>query len=50
MYLDHGKLGSEELLAVGAEQVAVDFASNHHAERPATISPEDWSVLIRADH
>jgi putative nucleotidyltransferase with HDIG domain len=49
-YLDHGRLGAEELAAGGAEPIVVRFARHHHeAEPPAGVAPEDWVVLRRAD-
>ena len=49
LYLDHGGLAAAELTALGAEPLVVEFARDHHGERPATISPEVWTMLIRAD-
>lgn len=49
LYLDHGRLGAEELAGSGAEQVVVDFARSHHGSRPASISQADWEVLVGAD-
>ncbi|MCA1735133.1 MAG: HDIG domain-containing protein [Actinobacteria bacterium] len=49
IYLDHGRLGAEELRALGAEPPVIDFAANHHGERPASISPADWATLVKAD-
>lgn len=49
VYLDHGALGAEELAALGAEAIVVDFARNHHGIRPGSISEGDWDVLARAD-
>jgi putative nucleotidyltransferase with HDIG domain len=48
-YLAHGPIGAEMLEAVGVEQVIVDYARCHHAERPKSISPEDWALLVEAD-
>lgn len=49
LYLDHGELAAAELTALGAEPLVVEFARDHHGERPATIPPQDWTMLVRAD-
>ncbi len=49
LYLDHGGLAAAELTALGAEPLVVEFARDHHGERPTTISPDVWAMLIRAD-
>ena len=48
-YLDHGRIGAEELRELGFESVVVEFAAHHHAERPRTVGPQDWDCLMRAD-
>lgn len=48
-YLEHGRLGSEELADARAEPLVVAYARHHHGERPDTISPGDWAVLLEAD-
>ena len=48
-YLDHGRLGAEELAAAGAGALAADYARHHHGGRPDSIPPEDWAVLQAAD-
>lgn len=48
-YLDHGRLGSEELAAAGAEPLVSAYARFHHEGRPGEISSEDWAVLQAAD-
>lgn len=48
-YLDHGRIGAEDLLTAGAEPLVVVFALSHHAGRPESISTEDWALLQRAD-
>ncbi|MGH8912133.1 MAG: hypothetical protein ACRDVD_06440 [Acidimicrobiia bacterium] len=47
LYRDHGNLSAAELS--GAEPLVVEFARHHHGDRPDSISPEDWAVLIEAD-
>lgn len=47
LYRDHGALSAAEL--AGAEPAVVEFARHHHGERPATITPADWQILVRAD-
>ena len=48
-YLDHGRLGAEELAAAGAEPLVAAYALRHHGGRPDEISPDDWAVLQAAD-
>ncbi len=48
-YLDHGRLGAEELAAAGAEPLVSAYARSHHGRRPDEISEEDWAVLQAAD-
>ena len=48
-YLDHGRLGAEELALLGSGEIIVEFTRHHHARRPATIAPVDWEVLKSAD-
>ena len=48
-YLDHGKLGSDELAGVDAEPLVVAYALHHHGTCPDGVSPEDWTVLQTAD-
>lgn len=47
LYRDHGSVSAAEL--AGAEAVVVDFARHHHGERPDSITPQDWDILIAAD-
>lgn len=47
VYRDHGSLGAVEL--AGQDCTVVEFARHHHGTRPASIAPEDWAVLQRAD-
>ena len=48
-YLEHGRLGADELAALGAEPVVVSFARNHHSQCPPEIAPDDWMLLMTAD-
>lgn len=48
-YLDHARLGAEELADVGASPLIVDFTRHHHGERPASIAENDWVILVAAD-
>lgn len=47
LYRDHGALSAAEL--AGAEEVVVEFARHHHGERPPTIPPDEWDMLVKAD-
>lgn len=48
-YRDHPIAGARELAAVGAPGLAIDFALHHQGERPATIDPGTWELLMAAD-
>lgn len=48
-YRDHGMVGARELGAIGAPSLAIDFALHHQGERPVTIEPRTWDLLIAAD-
>lgn len=48
-YLEHGRLGAEELEALGCEDLVVQFARHHHGIKPAHIATDDWGVLLEAD-
>lgn len=48
-YLDHGRLGAEELRAAGAEELVVAFTRAHHGRRPSSIDPVVWEALVEAD-
>lgn len=49
-YYDHGRIGAEELRAIAAEDIVVEW-SRAHAERarPESISVADWASLLEAD-
>jgi len=49
LYLQHGRLGADELEAAGAEPLVVYFARHHHGERPEQITEGDWELLRQAD-
>ena len=49
IYRDHGTIGSRELAAWGAERLVVEFARSHHGDRPSSIEPALWRVLLRSD-
>jgi putative nucleotidyltransferase with HDIG domain len=48
-YLEHGPLAADELKQLGAEGIVIDFARDHHGQRPRTITSEDWALLQNAD-
>ncbi len=48
-YLDHGRLGAEELARWGVEPLVTEFARYHHQVRPASIAEDDWVMLQSAD-
>jgi hypothetical protein len=49
-YLDHPAIGGTELEEAGSNQLVIDFALHHHSDRPGTIQPDDWALLVEADH
>lgn len=48
-YRDHPIIGARELAALGAPGLAIDFALHHQDDRPSTIDPGVWDVLMAAD-
>ena len=48
-YLDHGRLGADELEALGLPMIIADFARHHHGSRPDSIEPRRWDLLQAAD-
>jgi len=48
-YLEHARLGAEELNALGCEDLVVQFARHHHGARPTHIAAADWKILLDAD-
>lgn len=49
LYRDHGLVAARELGSLGVPSLAVDFALHHHGERPPTIAPRVWDLLVAAD-
>lgn len=49
IYRDHGLVAAEELVELRAPDLAVEFARHHHGNRPASIDPHTWDLLIVAD-
>lgn len=49
VYLDHPRLGADELRELGHDPLTVDFAAHHHGSRPGSIAPADWAMLSEAD-
>lgn len=49
LYRDHGITAATELAGMGAPPLAIDFALHHHGDRPASIPPQTWELLVRAD-
>lgn len=49
LYRDHGMTAAAELAALGAPPLAIDFALHHHSQRPPSISPAVWDLLLSAD-
>lgn len=48
-YRDHGIVAARELAGLSVPSLVVDFAMHHHRERPATIEPAIWDVLVASD-
>jgi hypothetical protein len=48
-YRDHGLVAAHELAGLSVPSLVVDFALHHHGERPPTIDPAVWDVLVSAD-
>ncbi len=49
-YLDHGRLGAEQLARAGSEELVIEFARHHHdGHRPCQIGEGDWRLLMQAD-
>jgi hypothetical protein len=48
-YRDHGLLAARELGGLGVPSLAIDFAMHHHGDRPPTIDPQTWALLVAAD-
>lgn len=48
-YLDHAWLGAEDLRAVSAEALSVEYALHQDGARPLGIPAEGWALLKEAD-
>lgn len=48
-YRDHGLVAARELGELSAPSLVIDFALHHHGDRPPTIAPDVWKVLLDAD-
>jgi hypothetical protein len=49
VYLDHARLGAEDLVESGAGELEVAYARHQDDDRPEAISPAVWRVLKLAD-
>lgn len=47
LYRDHGVIAAAEL--TGVDDLVTDFARHHHGDRPPSIDPQDWELLVAAD-
>lgn len=49
-YNQHGPVGADELAAIGASELAVDFARHHQAGANEGLTDEsNWDLLLQAD-
>lgn len=48
-YLDHARLGADDLAAAGAEPMVVAYARHQDGDRPEAIPTAVWRVLKAAD-
>lgn len=48
-YLDHARLGADDLAAAGAEEMSVAYARHQDGERPEVIPADVWAALKVAD-
>ena len=48
-YLDHARLGADDLVAAGAGELEVAYARHQDDRRPDQIAPAVWRVLKSAD-
>ncbi|MPZ51167.1 MAG: hypothetical protein GEU79_00280 [Acidimicrobiia bacterium] len=46
---NHGPIGAKELEKRNADELVVEFAHFHAGERPESIDPETWDLLLMAD-
>ncbi len=49
IHRNHGPIGADELANRDTDDIVVDFARFHTAERPDSIDPESWDLLRAAD-
>ncbi|HEU5114051.1 MAG TPA: hypothetical protein VFU96_12100 [Acidimicrobiia bacterium] len=49
LYRDHGEVAATELAGLGCHGLIVDFARDHHGERPSGIPTSTWDLLQLAD-
>ena len=48
-YLDHGRLGAEDLAVIGCDAFVVEFARRHPGPAPEGADTERWAALLVAD-
>jgi hypothetical protein len=49
MYRDHGPIGGAALAELGAEPLAIAFASRHPGGSPSHMDRARWQLLLEAD-
>ena len=49
LYRDHGEVAATELAGLGCDGLIVDFARDHHGERPSGVPISTWDLLQLAD-
>lgn len=49
IYLDHARLGAEDLSGAGADELTVAYALHQDGARPEAVPLEAWSLLKEAD-
>ena len=49
VYLDHARLGADDLEAAGAPGLLVAYTRFQDAARPSTVDPATWALLKEAD-
>lgn len=49
-YLEHAESGAVELESLGCDEIVIGFARHHHGSRPQGFAPQDWELLLAADH
>jgi hypothetical protein len=48
-YRNHGLVAAHELGELSVPSLVIDFALHHHRQRPPTIAPDVWDILVEAD-